>query len=212
MTVLAHYHRAEIARMAGWRDRIDRTTNWAITVVAAMLSVSLSTPTAHHGVLLFAMLLVMLLLTIEARRYRFFDVYRARVRRLERHYYAQWLAPRPDPDPDWSHALGEDLRRPCFLISKRQAFSRRLRRNYGWLFLILLLAWILKITSSKLQPGAGQAEFVQSTRDVLENAALGPFAGWTVISAVCLFYAALLVAALWRYRTQGELAYGDVHV
>ena len=49
ITVMAHYHRAEIARMAGWRDRIDRTTNWAITVVAAMLSVSLSTPTAHHA-------------------------------------------------------------------------------------------------------------------------------------------------------------------
>jgi len=35
---IAHFHRAEIARMAGWRDRIDRTTNWAITLVAAMLS------------------------------------------------------------------------------------------------------------------------------------------------------------------------------
>ena len=65
ITVLAHYHRAEIARMAGWRDRIDRTTNWAITVVGAMLSVSLSTPTAHHGVVLFAMLLLLLLLVIE---------------------------------------------------------------------------------------------------------------------------------------------------
>ena len=84
ITVLAHYQRAEIARMAGWRDRIDRTTNWAITVVAAMLSVSLSTPMAHHGVLLFAMVLVLLLLVIEARRYRFFDVYRNRVRRMER--------------------------------------------------------------------------------------------------------------------------------
>lgn len=41
ITVFAHFHRAEIARMAGWRDRIDRTTNWAITLVAAMLSVSL---------------------------------------------------------------------------------------------------------------------------------------------------------------------------
>jgi uncharacterized membrane protein len=58
---MAHFHRAEIARMAGWRDRIDRTTNWAITVAAAMLSVSLSTPTAHHGVPLFAIPLIMLL-------------------------------------------------------------------------------------------------------------------------------------------------------
>jgi len=49
-TTLSHFHRAEIARMAGWRDRLDRTSNWAITVVAAMLSVSLSTPSAHHGV------------------------------------------------------------------------------------------------------------------------------------------------------------------
>jgi uncharacterized membrane protein len=42
-----------------------------------MVSVSLSTSTAHHGVLLFAMVLVLLLLVIWARRYRFFDVYRA---------------------------------------------------------------------------------------------------------------------------------------
>jgi uncharacterized membrane protein len=88
INLMAHYHRAEIARMAGWRDRIDRTTNWAITVVAAMLSVSLSTPTAHHGVLIFAMVLVLLLLVIEARPYRFFDVYRNRVRRIERNYFA----------------------------------------------------------------------------------------------------------------------------
>ena len=37
---------------------------WAITVVAALLSVSLATPTAHHGVLIFAMLLVTLLLGV----------------------------------------------------------------------------------------------------------------------------------------------------
>src|SRR4051812_14561134 len=70
ITAVAHFHRAEIARMTSWRNRIDLTTNWAITVVAGMLSVSLSTPTAHHGVLLFAMVVVLLLLWIEARRYR----------------------------------------------------------------------------------------------------------------------------------------------
>src|SRR5262249_2089554 len=86
ITTVIHYYRGEMSRMAGWRDRIDRTTNWAITVVAALLSVSLSTPASHHGVLLFAMLLISLLLFIEARRYRFFDVYRARVRQLERSY------------------------------------------------------------------------------------------------------------------------------
>src|SRR3981189_1948762 len=82
ITVFAHFHRAEIARMAGWRDRIDRTTNWASTLVAAMLSVSLSQSNAPHSVLMFAMVLACFLLMIEAGCCRFFDVYRSRVRRL----------------------------------------------------------------------------------------------------------------------------------
>ncbi|HEY9009509.1 MAG TPA: DUF2270 domain-containing protein, partial [Devosia sp.] len=84
---MVHYYRAEMARMTSWRNRLDQTSNWAITVTAALLSVSLSTPAAHHGVLLFALLLVSLLLYVEARRYRFYDVYRMRVRQFERHYF-----------------------------------------------------------------------------------------------------------------------------
>ena len=208
--------------MAGWRDRIDRTTNWAITVVAAMLSVSLSTPTAHHGVLIFAMVLVLLLLWIEARRYRFFDVYRARVRRMERHYFAQVFAPTAERDPGWAQALGEDLRRPRFLIGHRAAMSRRLRRNYGWMFLILLAAWVLKVTSPRLQEparlaaGAGGAphgmDAMGSVEAILANAALGPLPGWLVILAVALFYAGSAGRRSGRLPGSPEFGEGDVHV
>jgi len=211
ITVLAHYHRAEIARMAGWRDRIDRTSNWAITVVGAMLSVSLSTPTAHHGVVLFAMVLVLLLLTIEARRYRFFDVYRSRVRRLERNYYAPIFAPGIEGEDGWMRTLGEDLRRPIFLIGRQQAMSRRLRRNYGWMFLILLAAWVLKITSPKLQPGGAPAEFALSPFEWLGNAAIGPLPGWLVAVVVAAFYGWIVQATFRRYEG-GELGDGAVHV
>ncbi|TJV31415.1 MAG: DUF2270 domain-containing protein, partial [Mesorhizobium sp.] len=27
VTTMAHFHRAEILRMTGWRDRLDRTSN-----------------------------------------------------------------------------------------------------------------------------------------------------------------------------------------
>lgn len=212
ITVFAHYHRAEIARMAGWRDRIDRTTNWAITVVAAMLSVSLSTPTAHHGVLLFAMLLVMLLLRIEARRYRFFDVYRNRVRRMERNYFAQILAPAEQVEQGWTRILGDDLRRPVFLIGESAAMSRRLQRNYSWMFLILLLAWVIKITSAKLQVGAGVDEFAFSFKDAVQNAAFGPLPGWSVLIGVTAFYGWLLYLGTRKTNRSGELAFGNVHV
>jgi uncharacterized membrane protein len=37
VNLLSHYYRGEMGRMMSWRDRLDRTTNWAIAAVAAML-------------------------------------------------------------------------------------------------------------------------------------------------------------------------------
>ncbi len=213
VTLIAHYYRAEMGRMSGWRDRIDRTTNWAITVAGAMLSVSLSTPLSHHGVLLFARVLVLLLLVIESRRYRFFDVYRARVRRLERQYYARIFSPADeDGDTEWMRELSDHLKKPVFLMSRSLAFSRRLRRNYIWMFLILLVAWLLKISSPKLMIEGESGRFAQSVSEWTNSAALGPLPGWMVFVAVAAFYCWILYAALRRYAGEGELAIGDVHV
>jgi uncharacterized membrane protein len=212
ITALAHFHRAEIARMISWRDRIDLTTNWAITVVAGMLSVSLSTPTAHHGVLLFAMVLVLLLLSIEARRYRFFDVYRTRVRQLERNYYAEIFAPGPESELDWARALGGSLRKPQFLIPLRTAIARRLRRNYFWMFLVLLAAWLIKISSSRLQQDEVAVDPAKSMPGVIQNLALGPMPGWVVLIAVLAFYGWLTHMTIGARDVSGEMAHGDVHV
>lgn len=212
ITVVAHYYRAEIGRMGSWRDRIDRTSNWAITVVAAMLSVSLSTPNAHHGVLLFAMILVFLLLRIEARRYRFFDVYRARVRQFERYYFAQIFAPAPDFSANWQQILGEGLRQPRFRISYADAFSRRLRRNYIWMFLIVLIAWVLKISTPAVQDERVSLELVRSVTDAIANASLGPVPGWLVVPAMALFYGSLIYAYVRPMDDADEGGYGEVHV
>jgi uncharacterized membrane protein len=212
INTVAHYYRGEIARMSGWRDRIDRTSNWAITVVAGMLSVSLSTSSSHHGVLLFAMLLVALMLSIEARRYRFFDVYRARVRRLERNYFAPVFDPSVPSRDNWAQILAADLRAPIFQISFNVALSRRLRRNYCWMYLILLLAWVLKISSSKLQSEDARFDFMQTIGDVVGNAALGPIPGPVVVLVVVLFYGWIAYATLRREPPSGELTHGNVHV
>jgi uncharacterized membrane protein len=208
---LSHYYRGELSRMMSWRDRLDRTTNWAITGVGAMLSVSLSSPQSHHGVLLFAIVLIFMLLYIESRRYRFFHVYRSRVRLIERNYYARILSPRDSIDPvHWMTQLGEDLRLPRFTMTQNQAMARRLRRNYSWLFLILLLAWILKTTTSVLQPGSSQ--IIHSAGELLNNAALGYIPGWLVLMCILSFYGWLLYIMLKHRETTGELAYGEVHV
>jgi len=213
VNALSHYYRGELSRMISWRDRLDRTTNWAITGAGAMLSVSLSSPQSHHGVLLFAMVLIYLMLNIESRRYRFFHVYRSRVRIMERNYYARILSPRDTLDPaHWMNQLSDDLRLPRFSMSHNEAMARRLRRNYIWLYLILLLAWVLKTTTGVLQPAAGTGQLIRSTSELLSNAAIGYMPGWMVVLGILCFYGWLVYLVLRHRDTTGELAYGEVHV
>lgn len=198
--------------MAGWRDRIDRTTNWAITGGGAILSVSLSSPSAHHGVLLFTLLLVLLFLLIEARRYRFFDVYRTRVRLVERNYFSPLFSQGKAVDADWAQTLGSSLNEPKFMISLGSAMSRRLRRNYFWIFLIILLAWLLKLSTPRLQDPGASRDVAASLHEIAANAALGFVPGWLVLAAVAAFYGWLsYVAFRWR-ESVTELAHSDVHV
>ena len=207
ITLLAHYYRGEMARMISWRDRLDRTTNWAIGALAAMLSISLATEQAHHSVLIFAMLLILMLLFIEARRYRFYDVYRARVRVLEREYFAVMFGPDAAGARATVGDIGESLRAPRFLITMTQALSRRLRRNYGWIFLVVLLAWLVKTTSFA---AGGETRMVHSPQEFLSNTAIAGIPGLAVVLGLACLYSWLTFVML-RYELDDEDP-GPVHV
>jgi len=209
ITAVMHYYRGEIARMMSWRDRLDRTTNWAIGALAAMLSISLASVEAHHSVLLFAMLLIYVLLVIEARRYRFFHVYRARVLLLEREYFAVLFAPDAAGTRIGLATLGEALREPRFTVSMLQAMSRRLRRNYCWIFLLVLLAWLVKTTSAMAD---GRAHLVRTMHEFLDNAAIAAIPGAVVVAGVALLYAWLVFVMARFSIDEGQLGPGKVHV
>lgn len=184
----AHYYRAEMQRAISWRDRLDRTTNWAIAATAAILSVSLNQPEKHHGLLLFAMAVVFLLLVIESRRYRFFDVYRRRVRIFETGYYAQIMAPlEASSDRQWLRELGENIRAPIVTLTMMEAMAHRLRRNYCWIFLILLAAWLLKVAGS-----LAFTQVVAKPSDLHLQAEIGWTPGWAVFALVLGFHAWLV--------------------
>jgi uncharacterized membrane protein len=184
VNAFAHYYRAEMQRAISWRDRLDRTTNWAIAACAAILSVSLNQPEKHHGLLLFAMALVFLLLVIESRRYRFFDVYRRRVRLFETSYYSQIMAPPDTPDNrEWLKDLGNNIRAPKVVLTMKEAMAHRLRRNYCWIFLILLAAWLLKVEGS-----VALTQIWTRPSGLHLQAEVGWTPGWAVLSAVLGFY------------------------
>ena len=185
---IAHYYRGELSRMIAWRDRLDHTTNWAIAASAAMLSVSLSSPAQHHGVILCCMAIVFLLLGIESRRYRFFDVARRRVRMIEQNYYAKVFSHTSgDPHSAWLQMLSQDLIHPAYHMTAMEAMGQRLRRNYGWIYVVLLSAWWLKVSTASLNTRTGDAQFVHSIWELLDNAAVSYVPGWLVISGLVVF-------------------------
>lgn len=144
-TAMSHFFRAEISRANVWRQRLDATTNWAVVSTGASLTVAFSQPIGHHGILILTTLLVTLFLYIEARRYRYYELWSSRVRLMETDFFAAMLVPPFSPDPDWAESLAENLLHPDYPITMLEAIGRRLRRNYFWIYMILSLAWVARI-------------------------------------------------------------------
>jgi uncharacterized membrane protein len=187
-TAMVHYYRAEIQRSNTWRTRLDATTNWAVITTGAAITFALTSPDNHFGVIILSTLLVTLFLWIEARRYRYYELWSHRARLLETDFFAAMLVPPFAPRAEWGETLAESLLQPEFPISTWEAFGRRLRRNYLWIYAILALAWALK---SFLFP------FPATTFDeFLGRSAIGTISGWTVLVAGLLFNGALLIVAI----------------
>ena len=144
-TAMVHFYRGEVSRANTWRNRLDTTTNWAVLTTGATLSFAFSSPTNPHFVIVINSILVSFFLIMEARRYRYYEIWSSRVRVLETGYFTQVLAPDLAPDEAWIEHLIGDLKTPHFTISEWEAIGRRLRRNYLWIFALLAAAWNLKV-------------------------------------------------------------------
>jgi uncharacterized membrane protein len=206
VTAMVHFFRAEIQRANVWRQRLDTTTNWAVVSTGATLSIAFSQPAIHHGLIILNSLLVMWFLFIEARRYRYYELWSYRVRLMETDFYAAMLVPPFHPSPEWAESLAENLLAPSFPISMWEAFGRRLRRNYFWIFLILYASWVAKIWLFP-EPATSLAQFIT-------RSAVGPVSGQVMIVLGLLLYFALAiiaVATITMTRATGEVLprFGD---
>jgi len=146
VNAMSHFYRGEISRIMVWRQRLDVTTNWAITSSTAIITIAFSSREVPHIIFFFNLAILWVLLWIEARRYRFYDAFRARVRMLEAHFLVPMVMENRDLlQGEWKKLVCEDLILPSFKISKLEAVGRRLKRNYVFIFILILVAWVTKI-------------------------------------------------------------------
>lgn len=201
MGVLAHLYRGEIYRSTIWRTRLDTTTNWSVVTLGVALSIAYASPEASPLPLVLVGILILFFLMLEARRYRYFNVWRARCRWIELHFVAPILTEGDLHFEDrWQDRLAEDYRRPSYHVSMWTAVGRRIRRNYFWILLIQTIAYLGKLMVHP-DPVSGPAQ-------LLERAAIGPLPGWLVLifgAAYCSSWGVIALLSWQRDKRRASL-------
>lgn len=188
MGALAHLYRGEVYRSTIWRTRLDTTTNWSIVTLGMAFSISFSSPEASALPLLLVGFLISTLMLLEARRYRYFNVWRARARYLEVHFYAPMLIDGDlHTEENWQKVLAEDYWRPEYHVSLLTAMGRRIRRNYLWILTVQMAAYIGKLVVHPTSAG--------SLGEIIDRANTGPLPGEVVIGIGVLYLGTFLAIA-----------------
>ncbi|QCS43301.1 DUF2270 domain-containing protein [Natrinema versiforme] len=183
-SVVAHLYRGEVDRAVNWRTRLDSTTNWAVTVIAGILAYAFSSEDTAHSIVLVAILIGIVFLLIEARRYRRYDIWRSRVRTMQENLFANALDPTEGIEQrDWRPQLSEDYRDPAVKMPLRDALAHRLRRVYLPLLVGLLLIWLVRLSGEDVS--------------LVRAASVSSTPGWLVIGAVAAVYLSLVAIAVW---------------
>jgi uncharacterized membrane protein len=197
---MVHMFRAEVSRANVWRQRLDTTTNWAVITTAAVLSLIFGTSETPHLVILINILLVTMFLVIEARRYRYYELWSYRVRLMETDFFASMLVPPFHPSPEWAEALAENLLHPQFPISSLEAIGRRLRRNYIWIYLIIASAWLAHLW--------WKPERADTWEQFVENASFQGVGGQFVLAtgvSIFIIFALLAILTSRLQHAAGEI-------
>ncbi|NND69960.1 MAG: DUF2270 domain-containing protein [Rhodothermales bacterium] len=196
---IAHLYRGEVYRSTIWRTRLDTTTNWSVVTLGVALSIAFSSPEASPLPLILVGVLISFFLMLEARRYRYFNVWRARCRWIEVHFYAPMLYNGDLRMEDgWQHTLADDYCAPSYHVPMRVAIGRRIRRNYFWILLIQTTAYIGKII---VHPAP-----LTDLSQLSERAAIGPLNGHYVLglgAVYCLIWGS---ATIWSWRNDLQRA------
>ncbi len=198
VNAMVHFYRGELGRIMIWRQRLDVTTTWAITSTTTIIGAAFSFRDIPHIIFFFNLALVWIMLWIESRRYRFYDAFRGRVRMLESHFLVPMISQKGNfLDGEWRRLVCEDLILPSFKISKLEALGRRLKRNYAFIFAIILVAWTLKVMIHAPTP-------IQSFRAFYDALAVHELPAW--LAAAVYFGTMIVVTLLVIYvsRTSSE--------
>jgi len=192
VNALSHLYRGELGEATAWRGRIDTTSHWAIVMSATALTFVFSdTAVERHVLIPIITLFCTFLLTMEARRYRFYDIWRSRARMIEINFYRPLLSGAKPATADWADRLAQDMEWPRFHMPWWEAMGRRLRRNYVGIYGVLLGSWFVVLMTHPTP--------TTSLTEIIARASVGPISGVAVFISMMVFYAGLSGLGMYSY-------------
>ena len=206
VNAMSHFYRGELGRIMVWRQRLDITTNWAITSSTAIITIAFANREVPHLIFFFNLAIVWGMLWIEARRYRFYDAFRARVRMLEAHFLVPMVMENREMlQGEWKKLVCEDLILPSFKITKLEAVGRRLKRNYVFIFILILVAWVTKIFLHADHSMDSVPDFYRALR-------VGHIPSWLVAAMFVGTFASVITITIYVSRkSSGEISEFGTH-
>ncbi len=203
ISAMVHFYRGEVDRSNVWRQRLDTTTNWAVVTSAAIVTFTFSGADRTHLILLLCNFIILGFLFIEARRFRFFSVYRARVRMLEENFVLPILTRNLiSPKEEWRELVAMDLDVPKFKTTLFESLALRVRYNYYWIFSALSISWVVKIWMHPVP--------AESAGELYGRMAVGQMPGWFVLALGAGFFGFMTFLFLWAGH-QRRLREDEVH-
>lgn len=178
-TVVVHFYRATVMHADVWRRRLDITTNWSVVSTAGIITFAFSEPTHPHLSILVAYPFIFLFIMMESRRYQMYDMWRHRVRLLNRFIVAPALdascvdSQRLEAE---LYAMSRQLGTSIPRMTLRAAVGYRIRRNYGLLFAAVLIMWLIKLVAHPTP--------CRSFEELVARGAVAGMPGWVTFGLV----------------------------
>jgi uncharacterized membrane protein len=190
-SAFAHLYRGEIHRMKLWRERMDKTTHWAIISLFGILTWVFSSSGRPHYLLLFGVVVITIYAIIEGRRYKGYEMWHQRIRKLQRNVFSSGFSSDTHNDANWQSKLADSYAKPSPNISTREAVTHRFKQVYGYLISILLMSWFINV-------------FVISNGDWHKIASIGTVSGFFILAIVVIMCVLVVLGFLYPYNWSSD--------
>lgn len=144
LQVVAHFYRGEMNRMTVYRQRLDTTTQYTISLSSIMIIYYMSYNCSIYFPL-FILFLIMFFCFLETRRYQYFLISQKRIKLLEEGFFINTIFNDDNTNIEWKHNFINNLKNTNYIFPFHKSFIIRYKRYYIWITDFILGCWLLKL-------------------------------------------------------------------